>query len=209
MRLIGIAGGSGSGKTTIAAALEEALQGSAVRIPHDSYYRTLPDDYRGGREAQYNFDHPDALDNALLVSHLRTLAAGRSIRVPVYDFVGCKRLDDSRSIEVKPAEWVIVEGILVLGIPALRALFDRMVFVDCPGDIRLARRLRRDCIERGDTPEGVLTQYLATVRPMHQQIVQPSAEFADVRVDGTGPLHCALSAVRALMVAEGSRVKAP
>ena len=196
--LVGIAGGSGSGKTTLAKALTLSL--GAVYIPHDAYYLTLPDEYRGARIAEYNFDHPDALDNERLMDDLDALTSGRSIQVPDYDFAGCKRRDPSEWRTVAPHRWVVVEGILVLAIPELRAYFDHTVFVDCPGDIRLARRLRRDVVERGDSAEPLLVQYLATVRPMHEQLVQPSGEHADLRLDGRMPIHSAVDAVRGLIL---------
>lgn len=198
-KLIGIAGGSGSGKTTLSKALTLSL--GAVNIPHDAYYHTLPDAYRGPRIAEYNFDHPDALDTEQLIEDLDALLAGRTIQVPDYDFANCRRRDPSTWRTVAPHTWVVVEGILVLAIPELRAMFDHTVFVDCPGDIRLARRLRRDVVERGDATEPLLVQYLATVRPMHEQLVQPSGEFAELRLDGRTPVQSAVNAVRSLILA--------
>jgi len=193
--ILGIAGGTASGKSTLALRLSDEL-GAAV-ISHDSYYRTLPDAYRGARIAEYNFDHPDALDTERLIQDLDALAAGRSVAVPRYDFAQCRRLEATDTVE--PRDLVLVEGILVLAIPELRERFDRSIFVDCPADIRLARRLRRDCVERGDAPESLLTQYLATVRPMHEQLVQPSAEHAHLRIDGRSPLQAGVQAVKALL----------
>lgn len=195
MKVVGIAGGTASGKSTLCRRLTLEL-GAAV-VAHDSYYRTLPEAFRGERIAEYNFDHPDALDTARLLVDLAALQRGETVQVPVYDFAGCRRLEETE--RVVPTEVLIVEGILVLAIPELRARFDVSVFVDCPADIRLARRLRRDCVERGDDPESLVTQYLATVRPMHQALVQPSAEYADLRVDGRGPMDATIHAVKALL----------
>lgn len=197
MKIVGIAGGTASGKSTLSRRLTLEL-GAAV-VSHDSYYKTLPDAYRGERIAEYNFDHPDALDTKRLLEDLETLAGGSTAHVPVYDFARCRRLDETE--RVVPTEVLLVEGILVLAIPELRERFDIAVFVDCPADIRLARRLRRDCVERGDDAESLVTQYLATVRPMHELLVQPSAEHADLRVDGRGPLDAGIRAVMALLEA--------
>lgn len=195
MKIVGIAGGTASGKSTLSRRLTLEL-GAAV-VSHDSYYKTLPEAYRRERIAEYNFDHPDALDTDRLLADLEQLKSGATVQVPVYDFAQCRRREETE--RVVPSQVLLVEGILVLAIPALRALFDVSVFVDCPADIRLARRLRRDCVERGDDPESLVTQYLATVRPMHEQLVQPSAEYADLRVDGRGPLDAGIHAVMALL----------
>jgi uridine kinase len=191
MLLVGIAGGTASGKSTIARQLADALGPRGLLIAHDRYYRTLPDAFRG-RELDYNFDHPDALDNPRLVDDLSSLAAGRPVRVPDYDFTCCTRHDPSTWETLDPAgiEVVVVEGILVLAVQALRERFDRRFFVDTPADIRLARRLTRDIAERGDTVQGVIDQYLATVRPMHEAFVEPSRAHAEVVLDGTvDPAH--------------------
>lgn len=197
MRVVGIAGGTASGKSTLARALAPAL--GATLIPHDAYYRTLPDHYRGERISEYNFDHPDALDNELLLEHLEHLATGSPIEMPTYDFADCRRQE--HTITIEPGPVIIVEGILVFAIAELRERFHHRVFVDCPADIRLARRLRRDIVERGDEPESLLVQYLSTVRPMHEQLVQPSAETAHLRLDGRAPLHANVDAVHALIKA--------
>ncbi|MDE3154658.1 MAG: uridine kinase [Acidobacteriota bacterium] len=185
--LIGIGGGSGSGKTTIARALVSAVPGRAITlIQHDAYYRDLshlPRDARG----VLNFDHPDAYDTALLIEHLSALRNGRTAEAPVYDFTTHTRLARTRRLE--PTEAVVVEGILTLADARLRALFDVKVFVEADPDVRLLRRLARDMAERGRTVESVREQYLATVRPMHLAHVEPSRQWADLVVSGEGDLQ--------------------
>jgi uridine kinase len=182
--IIGISGGTGSGKTTVANRILESVSASeVVFIQQDSYYRNLEDlplDYR--RLA--NFDHPDALDNDLLVHHVRKLRAGEAIDLPIYDFKTNNRLNETRRVEPKPI--VIVEGILIFTDPSLLEHMDLKVFVDTPDDIRFIRRLRRDIAERGRTVESVIEQYLATVRPMHMQFVEPSKRYADVIIPEGG-----------------------
>jgi uridine kinase len=182
--IIGICGGTGSGKTTVANSILESVNASEVAfIQQDSYYRNLKDlplDYRQA----VNFDHPDALDNDLLVHHIRKLKAGGSIELPVYDFKTHSRLNDTVLIEPKPI--VIIEGILIFADPRLLEQMDIKVFVDTPDDIRFIRRLRRDIAERGRTVDSVIEQYLATVRPMHMQFVEPSKRYADVIIPEGG-----------------------
>ena len=160
--IIGICGGTGSGKTTVANRILESVSASeVVFIQQDSYYRNLTDlpvDYRG----LANFDHPDALDNDLLVNHIRRLKSGEAIDLPLYDFRTHTRMNETRSVQSKPI--VIVEGILIYADPRLLEQMDIKVFVDTPDDIRFIRRLRRDIAERGRTAESVIEQYLATVR---------------------------------------------
>ena len=182
--IIGISGGTGSGKTTVANRILESVSASeVVFIQQDTYYRNLKDvplDYR----QLPNFDHPDALDNDLLVNHVRKLRAGEVIELPVYDFRTHMRLNETRRVEPKPI--VIVEGILIFADPRLLEQMDIKVFVDTPDDIRFIRRLRRDIAERGRTVESVIEQYLATVRPMHMQFVEPSKREADVIIPEGG-----------------------
>ena len=182
--IIGICGGTGSGKTTVANRILESVSASEVAfIQQDSYYRNLKDlplDYRNA----VNFDHPDALDNDLLVHHVRKLKAGGSVELPIYDFKTHTRLNETVLIEPKPI--VIVEGILIFSESRLLEQMDIKVFVDTPDDIRFIRRLRRDVAERGRTVDSVIEQYLATVRPMHMQFVEPSKRLADVIIPEGG-----------------------
>jgi uridine kinase len=182
--IIGICGGTGSGKTTVANRILESVSASeVVFIQQDSYYRNLKDlplDYR----QVANFDHPDALDNDLLVNHVRRLRAGEPIELPLYDFKTHTRLVETRAVDPKPI--VIVEGILIFAEPRLLEQMDIKVFVDTPDDIRFIRRLRRDIAERGRTAESVIEQYTATVRPMHMQFVEPSKRHADVIIPEGG-----------------------
>jgi uridine kinase len=182
--IIGISGGTGSGKTTVAKSILEAVNADdVVFIQQDSYYRNatdLPLDYR----QVVNFDHPDALDNDLLVNHIRRLKAGSAVELPLYDFKTNMRLSETVLIEPKPI--VIIEGILIFSDPRLLEQMDIKVFVDTPDDIRFIRRLRRDVAERGRTVESVIEQYLATVRPMHMQFVEPSKRYADVIIPEGG-----------------------
>jgi uridine kinase len=182
--IIGISGGTGSGKTTVANRILESVPASeVVFIQQDSYYRNvtdLPFDYRGVA----NFDHPDALDNELLVNHVRRLKSGEPIELPLYDFKTNSRLNETRTVQPKPI--VIVEGILIFAEPRLLEQMDIKVFVDTPDDIRFIRRLRRDIAERGRTVESVIEQYIETVRPMHMQFVEPSKRHADVIIPEGG-----------------------
>jgi uridine kinase len=182
--IIGISGGTGSGKTTVANRILESVSASeVVFIQQDSYYRNLKDlplDYRNVA----NFDHPDALDNDLLIHHIRKLRAGESFELPIYDFKTNARLNETLLIEPKPI--VIVEGILIFADARLLEQMDIKVFVDTPDDIRFIRRLRRDVAERGRTVDSVIEQYLATVRPMHMQFVEPSKRYADVIIPEGG-----------------------
>lgn len=175
--VIGIAGGSGSGKSTIAdAVLEEVGGGAAVMIQHDSYYQHRPDLTFEQRTAT-NYDHPDSLETDLMAEHLRGLLAGKPVERPAYDFTQHLRSDSTVTVAAAPV--IIVEGILVLAEPSLRDLMDLKIYVDTDSDLRLARRLGRDVAERGRSVESVLAQYLATVRPMHLQFVEPSKRYAD------------------------------
>ncbi len=182
--IIGISGGTGSGKTTVANRILETVSAKdVVFIQQDSYYRNLKDlplDYR----QLANFDHPDAIDNDLLVNHVKKLKAGEPVELPIYDFRAHTRLNDTLRIEPKPI--VIVEGILIFSDPRLLEQMDVKVFVDTPDDVRFIRRLKRDLAERGRTVDSVIEQYLATVRPMHMQFVEPSKRYADVIIPEGG-----------------------
>ena len=182
--IIGVAGGSGSGKTTVVREIVRALGPDRVTlIQHDSYYLD-----RSGmtpaERAAVNYDHPDALETALLVDHVRDLLRGRPVRVPVYDFATHTRTADA--VEAAPRRAVIVEGILVLTDPELRALMDIRVFVDTDADLRIIRRLERDVAERGRSIQSVVAQYLDSVRPMHLEFVEPSKRYAHLIVPEGG-----------------------
>lgn len=182
--IIGISGGTGSGKTTVARRiLENVSDEQIVFLQQDSYYRNLGDMPVELRH-QINFDHPDALDNDLFVNHVKALRAGEAIAMPVYDFAKHQRKAESVRIEPKPI--LIIEGILVFVDAALRALMDVKIFVDTDDDLRFIRRLQRDVKERGRSVESVIKQYLETVRPMHRQFVEPSKRHADVIIPEGG-----------------------
>jgi len=182
---IGLAGGSGSGKTTIAGAVLERLDGQVAHIQHDAYYRHMPElSYE--ERTKVNYDHPASLETELLVEHLLALRLGQAIERPVYDFAVHLRSDET--VRVEPAPVVVVEGILVLAEPELRSELDLKIFVDTDSDVRLARRLQRDIEERGRTVESVVNQYFETVRPMHVQYVEPSKAYADLIIpEGYNP----------------------
>jgi uridine kinase len=182
--IIGIAGGTGSGKSTVARNVAQALSTSSVAfIDMDAYYRNfshVPLDER----RQINWDHPDAFDWELLLAQLTALVAGQSIDKPVYDFVSHTR--STRSMRIPAADVVVIDGILLFVEPQVRDLCDVKVFVDADADIRLIRRIRRDVAKRGRTLEDVIDQYLTTVQPMHLQFVEPSKRYADVIVPRGG-----------------------
>jgi uridine kinase len=182
--LIGVAGGSNSGKTTIAERMAEVIGSDELTLIRlDSYYVAMHDEPIEVRAA-FNYDHPDAFDWDLLKLHLERLTAGETVAVPIYDFTIYDRTD--RVELVRPGKVVVVEGILVLWEPRLRGMLDLKVFVDTPADLRIIRRLRRDVAERGRTPESILEQYLTTVRPSHEQFIEPSKRYADVIVPEGG-----------------------
>jgi uridine kinase len=182
--IIGICGGTGSGKTTVAnRILESVSKDEVVFLQQDSYYRNLdqlPRDYR----KMVNFDHPGAIDNDLLVEHVRALKSGEAVEIPLYDFKTHSRMAETLHMEPRPI--IIVEGILIFAEQRLLGEMDIRVYVDTPDDIRFIRRLRRDIAERGRTVESVIEQYLATVRPMHTQFVEPSKRCADVIIPEGG-----------------------
>jgi uridine kinase len=182
---IGIAGGSGSGKTTVAQAVVERLDGKVATVQHDAYYRHQPH-LSFEERTRVNYDHPASLETELLVTHLETLRLGAGVDRPVYDFAQHLRSDDT--VWVEPGRVVIVEGILVLAEHALRSELDLKIFVDTDPDLRLARRLERDIEERGRSVESVIDQYFTTVRPMHIEFVQPSMRYADLIIpEGYNP----------------------
>ena len=199
--LLGVAGGSGSGKTTVAERLAGLIGGSELALVRlDAYYRDrnhLPAEER----AAINYDHPDAFDWPLLLDHVQALLDGLEVQVPVYDFATYLRLPDR--VLLAPARVIVVEGILVLYEPELRERFDLRVFVDTDADVRFIRRLERDIAERDRTPASVIEQYLTTVRPSHEQFIEPSKRHADVIVPHGGmnapALDVLLARVRELL----------
>jgi uridine kinase len=191
--VLGVAGGTGSGKTTVARAILDAVgEGRIALIEQDSYYRDV--DWRSETELlQHNFDHPSAIDDELLVSHLAALKAGHPVEVPIYDFVRHRRTARTRRVEPQPV--ILLEGILIFVEPALRELLDFKIYVDTDADLRLIRRLGRDMAERGRTVQDVLRQYLQTVRPMHLEFVEPSKRWADIIIPEGGENRVALEMV--------------
>ena len=176
--VIGVAGGSGSGKTTVVRRIVDSLGPEQVTwLDHDRYYRDR-NDLRLEERAALNYDHPDALETDLLVAHVRALKAGRTVAAPHYDFTRHARL--AQTDEFAPRRALIVEGILVFTDAALRELMDLKVFVDTDSDTRFIRRLQRDVAERGRTMDSVIDQYQSTVKPMHLEFVEPSKRYADV-----------------------------
>ncbi len=175
--VIAVAGGSGSGKTTVARAIDEAVHRESVLIEQDAYYKDLAHLSLEERK-QVNFDHPDAFDTELLVAQLRLLLSGQPIDRPTYDYPGHTRA--AATVHVVPRDVILVDGILLLADARLRPLFDIKVFVDVADDVRFIRRLQRDVVERGRTMDSVIAQYLTTVRPMHLEFVEPSKRYADI-----------------------------
>jgi uridine kinase len=193
--VIGIAGGSGSGKTTVQRKIIEAFGRNQIALlDHDSYYVDLSH-LPAGERARFNFDHPRALETELMVAHLDRLLAGESIEKPTYDFTTHSRREETETVYPHPV--VIVEGILVLGEPALRERMDIKLYVDTPDDVRLIRRIQRDLHERGRDIESVIQQYKRTVRPMHLEFVEPSKRTADVIIPHGGHNRVALDMVLA------------
>ena len=181
---IGVAGGTGSGKTTVADEIVRRVGPERIVIVNqDRYYHDLAH-LEGHERAHHNFDHPDAIEEELLAQHLRLLKAGQPAPLPVYDFARHLRLSEIEWVDPQPV--IILEGILILAIPALREVLDVKIFVDTDADLRFIRRLLRDMAERGRSVEGVVEQYLATVRPMHLEFVESSKRWADVIIPEGG-----------------------
>jgi uridine kinase len=200
--IIGICGGTGSGKTTVSEKILEALRDRVIYLQHDYYYRDLThlslDDRR-----KVNYDHPDSLETSLLVEHLKALKSGQGIERPDYDFTVHNRRPQTVPVDPKPV--IVVEGILIFESAELRSLMDLKVFVDTDADLRFIRRLRRDIVERGRTPHSVMDQYLSTVRPMHLEFVEPSKRYADIIIpEGYNPVSVDLvvKAVWSMMLKE-------
>ena len=191
--VIGIAGGTGSGKTTVAnAILEKVGEKKVSYLPHDAYYKDLRNLPPIQRE-NVNFDHPNSLESSLMKAHIEQLKAGQEIKLPIYDFTTHTRTDKTIDIPSNPI--ILVEGILIFVDPELRKLFDVKIFVDTDPDIRLIRRIQRDITERGRKVESVLHQYQATVRPMHLEFVEPSKRYADIIIPEGGHNVVALEMV--------------
>ncbi len=195
MLIIGIAGGSGSGKTTVVRALTEQLKEKVVVIPQDSYYKDsshLPMEER----QKVNFDHPDSIDFDLLIKHLKELKKGHSVEQPVYSYITCSR-STTETVTVNPAEVIIVEGILIFCCAELRKQMDIKIFVDADDDDRLMRVMARDILERGKTVETVIQRYSRTVKPMFLQFIEPSKRYADVIIPQGGHNKVAIDVIAA------------
>ena len=193
--IIGVAGGTGSGKTTVARAILDRAGTSQISlIQHDAYYKDLSA-LPLAQRAIFNFDHPDALDNELLIAHLTALRSGQSIEMPIYDFTTHSRTGQTH--RVGPNRIILLEGILIFADKALRPLMDVKIYVDTQADIRFIRRLQRDIAERGRTMESVVHQYLATVRPMHEQYVEPSKRYSDIIIPEGGFNEVAIDLIAA------------
>ena len=191
--VIGIAGGTGSGKTTVASVILNKVGRSRIAyIPHDAYYKDLRH-LPPIRRQEINFDHPDSLESELMMQHIQDLRDWKPVYLPIYDFTTHTRTE--QTVEVKPSRVILVEGILIFTEASLRDVFDVKIFVDTDPDIRFIRRLQRDIAERGRTMESVVTQYLTTVRPMHLEFVEPSKRYADVIIPEGGLNVAALDMV--------------
>lgn len=196
--VVGIAGGTASGKTTAAHQFVEKLGARAVLIDHDRYYKSLTPHTR---PLDHNFDHPHSLDTERLVRDLDGLRAGKTVAVPRYDFASHSRLPEEDVLEPRPV--IVVEGILVLADEDLRARFDAKVYVDAPDDTRLIRRIRRDLKQRGRQVDEVLSQWERTVAPMHRKFVAPSRAHADIVLDGTEDVAALVNALLSLVTGQG------
>ncbi len=193
--VIGIAGGSGSGKTTVAQSILQRVGPERISfLQHDSYYKDLSG-LPPARRAEVNFDHPDSLETSLLIQHIQQLKDGQAVNVPIYDFSTHSRT--TQTFTVQPRGVILVEGILIFAEASLRDMFDIKIFVDTDADIRFIRRLQRDIAERGRTTDSVIHQYLTTVRPMHLEFVEPSKRYADIIIPEGGHNMTALDMVTA------------
>ncbi|MCB8979671.1 MAG: uridine kinase [Ardenticatenaceae bacterium] len=191
--VFGVAGGTASGKTTVARTILEAVGASQVAyMPHDAYYRDQPK-LSFEERSQLNYDHPNSLETRLMVKHIQQLLQGKAVQVPVYDFTTHRRTD--QTVLVEPAPIILVDGILIFTKRRLRELMDIKVYVDTDADVRFIRRLQRDMEERGRSLPSVVAQYLETVRPMHLKFVEPSKRFADVIIPNGGMNRVAIEMV--------------
>ena len=205
MLVIGIAGGSGSGKTTVVKAITRQLQGKVVVIPQDSYYKDsshLPVEER----RNINFDHPDAIDWKLLCQQIRDLKQGRTIEQPVYSYITCSR-SKTETVTVEPADVIIIEGILIFNCKELRDQMNIKIFVDADDDDRLMRIIVRDIAERGRTIETAIEHYVATVKPMHLQFIEPSKRYADIVIPQGGHNKVAIDVISATIEKAMSHIR--
>ena len=195
MLIIGIAGGSGSGKTTVVKAITEKLQDKVTVIPQDSYYKDLSHATEEEKRV-HNFDHPDSIDFELLRHQLKELRDGKTVEQPIYSYITCGR-SKTETVTVKPTDIIIVEGILIFTDPKLRKLMDIKIFVDADDDDRLMRVMSRDIVERGKTVEWVIERYSRTVKPMYLQFIEPSKRYADVIIPQGGHNQVAIDMITA------------
>ena len=195
MLIIGIAGGSGSGKTTVVRAISEHLKENVVVIPQDSYYKDMSHATEEEKRV-HNFDHPDSVDFDLLHKQLKELKDGKTVEQPIYSYLTCGRSKD-QTLTVRPADIIIVEGILIFTDPKLRKLMDIKIFVDADDDDRVMRVISRDISERGKTVEWVIERYTNTVKPMYHQFIEPSKRYADIIVPQGGHNQVAIDMISA------------
>lgn len=209
--VFGVAGGTASGKTTVARAILHAVGAEQVAyLPHDAYYKDRSD-LPFAERARLNYDHPNSLETKLLIKHIKQLLKGEPVPVPVYDFTRHRRTDET--VIVEPSPIILVDGILIFTKRKLRDLMDIKIFVDTDADVRFIRRLKRDMEERGRSLDAVVTQYLATVRPMHLKFVEPSKRYADVIIPGGGhnrvAMEMVVSRLHAMLDMQQSPLKYP
>ena len=197
MLIIGIAGGTGSGKTTVVQKLREMLHEDIVVIPQDAYYKDCSH-LSAEQKAVQNFDHPDAIDFDLLIEQLNELKSGKAVEQPVYSYITCSR-SKTETVRVNPAHIIIVEGLLIFTCERLRKMFDIKIFVDVDSDDRLSRVIARDIVERGKNVEQVLKRYELTVKPMHLQFIEPSKRYADIIIPQGGHNQVAIDILVAII----------
>ena len=195
MLIIGIAGGSGSGKTTVVKAITEQLKENVVVIPQDAYYKDLSH-FTAQQKRDHNFDHPESIDFELLCDHLDQLKAGNTVEQPIYSYITCSRSQEE-TVTVKPADIIIVEGILIFTCRRLREQMDIKLFVDADDDDRVMRVISRDILERGKTVDWVIERYTKTVKPMYLQFIEPSKRYADIIIPQGGHNKVAIEVISA------------